>query len=269
MSEDTRRDVARQAANVVGAVFQLGTTAYMGARIQEVVDEGSRSLVEPAAYAFTIWGPIFLLSLAYAVYQALPASRESALFREVGPFTAGSFACTGLWSIFVPARQFALAQVMLLAIFACLAVAFLRLMRSDRGVVGRADRWLVALPLGVFFGWITAANAVSLTSEAVRLGLVEGGATGEVLLGTIMLLLGGILAASVVLASQAGPAHGYLAYGATVLWALAGVVANQYDASLVTTAAAAVAAVLVGRALLVAWRGGRSRREVGRNPRPV
>src|SRR3712207_898251 len=89
---------------------------------------------------------------------------------------------------------------MLPAIFAFLLLAYLRLSRCarDRGT-SRAERWLVALPLGPFLGWVTAANAVSLTSEAVRLGLVGSGGAGEALVGTVLLLLGGALATALVL----------------------------------------------------------------------
>ncbi len=198
-----------------GALFQVGMT---GAAISEVVDEGPPSLVEPAGYAFGVWALIFVLSLVYAGYQALPASRESPLLRRIRFFTAGAFFCTGLWSVFVPLRQLLAAQAMLLGIFAFLLVAYLRLARSERGVLGGADRWLVALPLGPFLGWVTAANAVSLTSEAVRLGLVESGGAGEALLGAALLLVGGTLAAAVVWAGRTGPAQGYLAYGFMVLW---------------------------------------------------
>ena len=75
MGNGVSGDLARQVANVVGAPFQGGMTAAAAATIQGVVDEGPRSLVEPALYAFTIWSLIFVLSLAYAAYQALPANR--------------------------------------------------------------------------------------------------------------------------------------------------------------------------------------------------
>ena len=83
---DRRRtwDLARQAANVAGALFQVGMTAYASTRISEVVDEGPRSPVEPALYAFFIWGPIFFLSLAYSIYQALPALRSEPVLRRIG-----------------------------------------------------------------------------------------------------------------------------------------------------------------------------------------
>src|SRR5918998_1840876 len=235
MGKCGRWNLARQVANVVGRLFQVGMTFAASAGIQEVVDSGPPSLVEPALYAFTIWALIFALSLVYAAYQALPSKRHNPFLRRIGWFTAVAFFCTGLWSIFVPQWQLVLAQAMLIVVFACLAVAYLRLARSEPGVLSAADRWLVAFPLGPFLGWIAAATAVSLTSEAVRLGLVNGGGAGEALLGSTLLLLGGVLAAALVLAGKAGPAQGYVAYGATVLWALVAVVVNQYDDSNLTT----------------------------------
>lgn len=217
------------------------------------------TLVVPADYAFAIWGPIFVLCLVYAVYQALPANRESPLLRRVGWFSAGAFFSNGLWEILFPARQFLLAQAVILAIFACAAVAYLRLARSQRGVLSAAERWLVALPLGLLFGWITAATLVSFATTFVALGLLEG-RTGEAMLGATLLLTGSLIASAVLLAGEAAPPQGYLAYGAAVLWAFVAVIVNQYDASILTTVAALVAAMPVTLVLARKLFGGRSRR---------
>lgn len=268
MQEARGSDLARQAANVVGAIFQVGATAFLGAQIQEQVDTGT-PLIEPAPYAFFIWGPIFTLSLAYAVYQALPSRRESPLLRRVGWLTATTFFCIGLWSIVVPLGLFLFALAMLSVSFVCLLVSYLRLARSRRDALVPADRWLVAPTVGVFLGWMTAANAVSLDSEVVRFGLVGGGTTGEAVLGTVILLLGSLAAAAIVSAGKSGPRQGYLAYAITVLWAFVGIVANQYETSLLTTGAAAVAAVIVALALLGGRQGRRrSGADTGR-PRGV
>jgi hypothetical protein len=243
---------------LVGASFQVGATVAAGAAISEVVSEGPSSLVEPAGYAFGVWAVIFFLSLLFAVYQALPANRESSLLRRVGWPVAGAFVCTGLWSVSVALRQIGFAQVMLLGIFALLLVAYLRLARSDAGALGRAERWLVSLTVGIFLGWVTAANAVSLTSEAVRLGLVDARGAGEVLVGSVLLVSGG-LPAAITRAGRNGPPQGHAAFAATVLWALVAIVAAQYGASVVTTAAAVVAALPVLVSSLRALRGGRTR----------
>jgi hypothetical protein len=269
MGREIRQDVARQAANVVGALFQTGMTVAVSATIQDIVDEGPRSLVEPALYAFTIWVLIFALSLAYAAYQALPSNRDNPLLRRVGPFTAAAFLCTGLWSVFVPLRQFGLAQLMLLSIFIFLLLVYLRLSRyAHEHNLGIGERWLVALPLGPFLGWVTAANGVSLTAEAVRRGLVAPGGAGEAALGTVLLLVGALLTCAVILVGRTGPVQSYLPYGATVLWALAAIVVNQYAYSLVTTSAALLAAVLVAVVLSATLRCGRPGSSARRIARP-
>ena len=247
MNEGSGRDVARQAANVVGALFQIGAPVLTSEAVGRVSAENG-TLVVPADYAFSIWALIFLLCLAYAAYQALPANRKSPLLRRVGWFSAGAFLFNGLWEILFPARQFLLAQALIVAIFICAAVAYLRIARSGRGSLSAAERWLVALPLGLLFGWITAATLVSFATTFVALGLLNGG-IGEAIFGAALLLTGGLLASAVLLSGEAAPPQGYLAYAAAVLWALIAVVVNQYDASVLTTMAALVAAVPVALAV--------------------
>jgi RsiW-degrading membrane proteinase PrsW (M82 family) len=168
LSNDAKRDLPRQVATVVGALFQVlaGAVVPIGAIAKE-----TPSLVIPTDYAFAIWGPIFVLCLAYTAYQALPANRQNPLLRRVGWYFAGAFFLNGLWEVFVPLRQPILLQLILVGIFACLAISYLRLVGFERGVLNRADRWFVALPLGLLFGWITAANAVSFNDTLVELEL--------------------------------------------------------------------------------------------------
>jgi hypothetical protein len=260
MSNDGKRDLARQVATVVGALFQMlaGAIVPIGA-----IAGQTPSLVRPSDYAFAIWGPIFLLCLAYAAFQALPANRANPLLRRVGWFFAGAFFLNGLWEVLVPLRQPVLLQAILAGIFACLAVAYLRLMRSEHSVFGRADRWLVALPLGLLFGWITAANVVSFNDTLVQTGLLGSG-IGGALVGAFLLVAGAALALGVILVSKAGPLQGLIAYAAAVLWALVGVIVTQYDASLLTTGAALLSAALVTMALISTLRGRRA--HIGASP---
>jgi hypothetical protein len=261
MGNNGERDLARQVVTVVGALFQVlaGAIVPIGAIAKE-----TPSLVIPSDYAFAIWGPIFLLCLAYAAYQALPANRQNPLLRRVGWFFAGAFLLNGLWEVLVPLRPPILLQAILAGIFACLAISYLRLVRSERGGLNRADRWLVALPLGLLFGWITAANAVSFNDTLVELGLLG---VGGALVGAFLLLVGATLASALISVGRAGPLQGLLAYAAAVLWALVGVVVNQYDASLLTTGASLLSVALVTGALIGALR--RRRPHIGAGGRSV
>src|SRR5918997_5655502 len=264
MGNSAKRDLGRQAATVVGSLFQVlaGAIVPIGAIAKE-----TPSLVIPADYAFAIWGPNFLLCLAYAAYQALPANRQNPLLRRVGWFFAGAFFLNGLWEVFVPLRQPVLLQAILAGIFVCLAISYLRLVRCERGGLNRADRWFVALPLGLLFGWITAANVVSFNDTLVELGLLGVG-VGGALVGAFLLLAGAVLASVVILVSGAGPLQGLLAYAGAVVWALTGVVVNQYDASLLTTGAALLSCALVAMATFNTLRGRRLHIGASRNVRP-
>lgn len=247
MGNGTRRDLARQAATVAGAVFQAAAGVFfvLNLSADPVADGRGATLIDPAGYAFFVWAPILLLSLAYAAYQALPSKRSDALLRRMGWPLAGAFLVNGLWEVVSPLGRLGIAQVLIAILLAFLAVTYFRLVRFGRGSLGRADRWLVVGPVGVYFGWITAANAVSLTALAARSGLVSGAGVDGALLGAIVLLAGSIVAALVVRGGKPGILQGYLAYGATFLWALLGIVANQYQASVFTTAVAVICAALV------------------------
>src|SRR5919107_5582954 len=264
MGNDGKGDLTRQVVTIVGALFQVLAGAIVP--IAAIADD-TPSLVGPVDYAFAIWGPIFLLCLAYALYQALPANRANPLLRHVGWFFAGAFFLNGLWEVLVPLRQPVLLQAILGGIFAYLVVAYLRLVRSEHGVLGWKDRWLVALPLGLLFGWITAANVVSFNDTLVETGLLGSG-VGGALVGACLLLAGALVACVVICVSKAGPLQALLAYAGAVLWALAGVVINQYDASLLTTGAALLSGALLAIAIISTLHRSRTPIGAGQSVRP-
>src|ERR671910_3533931 len=244
-------DVARQVANVVGAIFQIAVPIFTGPAVGRVSGENP-TLVVPTDYAFVIWTPIFLLALVYAVYQALPSNRESQLLRKIGWFSALAYFSNGIWEMVFPAREFVLSQVVFVGISTGAVVAFVLVQRGV-GSGSRFDRWLVAPTFGLLAGWVTAAFFVGFVTVLVATGVLGGG-PGEAVLGALMLVAGGVVACAVILAGRSGPAQGCLAYGAAVLWALAGVVANQYQNSLITSFTSIVCALLVAAILFIALR---------------
>src|ERR687898_3213952 len=251
MSKGARGDIARQVAVMLGAIFQVAVAAWVGPAVGRISGE-TPTLVVPGDYAFVIWTPIFLLALIYAVYQALPANRENPLFRRIGWFSALAYFSNGVWEILFPAREFVLSQVVFVGITTGAVVAFV-LAQREAGSGSRFERWLVAPAFGLLAVWVTAAFFVGLVTVLVATGVLSGG-IGEAIFGALMLIVGGAVACAVILAGRNGPVQGYLAYGGAVLWALAGVVANQYQNSLITSSTSIVCALLVAAILFIALR---------------
>lgn len=252
------KDKLRQVVNVVFAVAQvilsgLAGAGLLGGRTTGEIADDYPTPIGPAGYAFAIWGLIFLSCLAYAAYQASPNRREDPLLRRVGPWTASAFAGTALWLVAFHAERFLLAGVLILWILLSLAAALIGVVRSGRTISGE-ERWLVEAPLGVFFGWITAASAVNAAQVLIAFGFDGWGFLTETQWSVALLLVGALFACATTAAS------GSVAYALAVVWALAAIAAEQFgDSAAVASTAGALAVLIV--VLLAATRTVRRRKE--------
>lgn len=199
--------------------------------------------IVPIDWAFAIWGVIFLGSAAFALWQASPAQLDDPLLRGVGWLAAGAFALNAVWQYHVPKRDIGWGSVAIIA--TALAILLAIVVRLDAAEPHEGlTFWLVAAPLHLLAGWISAAAFVNLGS-ALKL---SGVPMGRGLCLTLLLLAGG-LGLSVALLS------GEAVYAAGVAWALFGiVVANRVrDRDAVVLGAAAA---LLPTVLAAAWVAG-------------
>ncbi len=244
----SRLDIARQIANLIGSILQI-SLGYLGIALGldiAAVAEENRSTIDVSGYAFVIWLPIFLLTIAYAVYQVLPSRRTDPLLRRIGWFTAGAFLATATWQVVFPNRQVLLAAVVIFLIWVCLAFAFTRMVGALRTGATTSERWLVALPIGLMFGWLTAANVVALAGTLISFGFAAQG-PGATVGGAALLLFGGAVAGTVVAWARSGPVQAWAAYLGAVIWALVGIAVEQAQETPLTAATAVVVAVaLIG-----------------------
>ena len=84
------------------------------------------SQIEPAEYAFAIWGPIYLLAVVYAVWQVTPAGRAAPETTRIAPLAISLYAGSSVW---LAAAQYGplWATMLVLAIMAACAVLALKL----------------------------------------------------------------------------------------------------------------------------------------------
>ncbi|MEQ6247632.1 hypothetical protein ABMC89_01940 [Sulfitobacter sp. HNIBRBA3233] len=179
--------------------------------------------VQPAGYAFGIWGVIYLWLIVGLGFGALKR-KDDAGWHEMRKPLAVSLAVGTAWlsvAVASPVWASVLIWVMLLT-------ALVALFRSPVG-----DRWFAALPLGLYAGWLSAASCVSLGLLAAGYGYASEGTAA---LGAIFLAL--VIAAGVQ--SQLGRAP---SYGIAVIWALVAVVVQNLNTNTTVAALAAGGAV--------------------------
>ncbi len=215
------------------AVSPAVTDPFTGFRADQLPVPQIEPPVQPAGYAFAIWGVIYLWLIASAGFGAWKRA-DAEDWHRARPGLAASLAIGVPWLAIANAS----AIWATITIFLMAAGAIVALLRSpDR------DLWLFRAPVGLYAGWLTAASFVSLATTAAGYGIAFG-QTGWAWAG---IAGAAAVAATVLRQPGAGPV-----YGIAVIWALAGIVAANGAAalsvSLLAGAGIAVTAVLAIRA---------------------
>lgn len=204
------------------------TSPFSGFRADQLPVPQIDPPIQPAGYAFAIWGLIYGWLLVSAVYGIWKRPRNNAWNRVRTPLIISLVLGTPWLAV---ANTSAIWATLL--IFAMAAAAIAALLAAPK-----ADRYWLRAPVAVYAGWLTAAAFVSLGSTAAGYGVLLG-ALGWAYVGIIAAL--GV-AAFVQISSRAP------AYGPTVIWALFGIImANgmgQLSVSLLAGAGIAVMTIL-------------------------
>ncbi|MBS1303531.1 hypothetical protein [Loktanella sp. SALINAS62] len=182
--------------------------------------------IQPAGYAFAIWGLIYVWLLISAGYGVLKRPQDPAWQAVRWPL-CGNLAVGVPW-LWIANQSPVWATV---TIWIMLILAIVALVRSPS-----QDRLYLRAPVGLYAGWLTAASFVSLGTVLAGYDIVFG-AYGWAYIGILTALLPTVAVYFMV------PSPAYLI---AVIWALAGIcAANGVTNFMVTATAVSGIAVLL------------------------
>lgn len=216
----TPSDYLRQTANLILApgMWILSSIGFMmeGVRTASDFSDMSDNWLVPSGPAFSIWFPIFVLCLAYAVLQALPRNRTRDVFRKTGWWSAAGFACICGWALitaFAPdaAVQWASALIFIPAVAALIIAMFKFSARTGELTTG--ERMMSWLPVSLIAGWCSLA--IFLNWTPIAYDVFSG---GEANLTSSLLILAAALGLIVWALRQSGGNKAYVFPG---IWGLA------------------------------------------------
>lgn len=234
-------------AGAMAPLFGIGITmAEMSA--------ASETPVTPARYAFIIWSLLFALSIAWGIWQALPAGRDSVPARRLGWPMAGVFAFSILWMVLsaLTGNGWHLVVVMLLTL-ACALTAFF--IARNEPSVGWPDRWLIRPLTGMLAGWVTAATFANIAGAARVSGIISSTGAAGTFAAILILLAAAGLALGVLWVTK-----GAIWYAIAFGWAVAAILyANTVERAF-NPGVAAVSAGLLALVAAISWQRARIRR---------
>jgi hypothetical protein len=229
------------------ATLPLAWAAYVGLNygarylFPRAVDERTakrrKQLVDPAPYAFAIWGPIFLGQGAFAAFQATSVGRGHPRVQAARAPMLASFAFGALWPVAIGLDRFDLACGVLGGMLGTGVVAYRRLRPAGDPPATAAETAAARVPTSVYVGWLTLAAAVSVAGVAGRYaGVRPGGEPGA------MLAIGALgVVAGAVAWRKRDPA-----YAAPIAWGLAAVAVEQRRPAITRAVVGAMAVAAAG-----------------------
>jgi hypothetical protein len=164
-----------------------------------------RPSIQPAGYAFSIWGLIYLGLIAHALFGLIARRTDPAWDRIRMPL-ALSIIIGAFWLAIAAAYPITATN----GIYLMLILALMAFLPADPA----RDPWLLTAPVAIYAGWLTAAANVSLGVVVAGYGWLSDTESAAAMLALTL-----AIAVTVQLRRPRAPE-----YGATVIWALGGII---------------------------------------------
>jgi len=214
------------AATAAFAVAPALTNPFMGFTADQLPVPQIDPPIQPAGYAFAIWGLIYSWLVVSAVFGVLKRRDDDGWHHARMPLIVSLVIGVPWLAIANASAIWATVTIALMAAFAIAA-----LLRAPA-----TDRWWLQAPVGIYAGWLTAASFVSIGSTMAGYAVLTDG-QGWAYLGVI----GALIVALAVLWHKPNAPE----YGLTVVWALVGIIVANGMANVPVTGLAIAGALLL------------------------
>ena len=224
------------------AVVVVNTLAVLlpinGVTPQDISDKYA-NLFAPAGITFSIWSVIYVLLALFALYGlgVFKGKKGASLeaIRRIGPFFMISSAANVAWIFSWHYDVIPLSMVLMVVLLVTLIGTYLRIRKEP---LSGKEKWLVLLPISVYFGWITIATVANATVLLVSQGAEAMGPAAAV--WTVVILIVGLaIGAAVVLKFRD------IAYGIVLAWAYLGILIKHMAPPFAGQAPGVVSALVV------------------------
>jgi hypothetical protein len=165
----------------VVVVNALATTVPLGGKTTGQLSDQYPNLFVPSGLTFSIWGVIYILLAIYVTYGLIhsirmPGQTDSFMQSISILFIITCIANIG-WILAWQYEVLPLSLVCMVILLVTLAIIYGRL-NIGRSQAGPAEKYLVHMPISMYFGWITVATIANVTVLLVaykwnRFGLSE------------------------------------------------------------------------------------------------
>lgn len=246
-------DLGRQIGVISAVVFMIiaamvGTGLFGGTNVRELQGgalDADATYLAPATQAFSIWTAIYILMVAYAIWQALPAQRSRVRQRAAGWWVAVTAVLNGGWLLAAQFLNLPMTVIAIVALLIALAVTIrvLTVQPSE----GWQDAVFLDLTVGLHLGWVALATVANVTAWLTAEVVPASWGDAADFWGIAVLLVVGFIGIALALGTK-----GRLAPAIAMSWGLAWIAVGRSTGEPQSLPIAIAAGVVAAVVLLVA-----------------
>jgi translocator protein len=241
------KDTIRQIGVIITTVLMITGYAlsHIIPNVVKSVSEVSNNFsvyFVPAPYTFSIWWIIFSGLIAYTVFQALPAQKESLALRKIGWWYIGGSISIMAWMYFWHSQRFAFMMLTMTGVLVSLLSIYEKLNIGMEKESLRM-RYLVHMPFSIYLGWVTMSTIANISQFLAGSGWNGFGISPKI--WTVVLIVLAILIAELTAFNRQD-----LAYLAVVVWSFIGIAVKNVGISPVFEAASVAAGFVIIMAVI-------------------
>ncbi len=242
MSKDTFRQLANAISVVIAlTVNVLASVLPLNGQNTGEISNRFQIYFVPAGYVFAIWGIIYIGWIAFAIYQFLPAQKESPRLRRLGYLFALSGLFNAAWLFCWHYNAFGLSVLVMFALLGLLIASYLKL-NVGRTPISNAEKWSMDVPFSIYLGWISVATIANVTDYLYFINWNGFGIAPQIW-AVIMLIVASAFGLLMALTRRDS---GYLF---VFVWSFAGIAVKQAAEPLVANSAWVAAVIAIGLAV--------------------
>lgn len=225
-----------QIANIatpIACFLILGIISFLNDANLETFDSGGEaSLIDPAGFAFAIWGPIFFWLALFVVYQSRGLfdggePKNPLVISQVSIFFSLSTILSSAWYLFWSFGYVLLSTISMILYLASILAAYVRL---GINVVDRPKNefFSVSISWSLYAGWVMAATIVSITTLFETLNFNSPPMVFSDIGWAVLVLVIALGLYFTVLIRRKDPI-----YAGVGIWVLLGIIVQRYSESTV------------------------------------
>ncbi len=143
---------------VIAFLIMIAINYLSGSNIGNIAED-KQAMIQPAGFAFAIWGLIYVLILAWLIKLLMIRSHNKKIVSRLKYLPIINFLLNSAWIIVYTQQWFLVSVIVILALLYNIARMYVIL--SDYRGYNR-------LPFSIYFGWTTVATIVNIFSLALN-----------------------------------------------------------------------------------------------------